>query len=158
MKKSTFNGELGFWDYLVIAFYTKFRPSKLSEVGPVRASLWALPNGKTFVRVSPRLQEVRPLPTSGPLPMPRAMAMAVIEETPPSVAQGVCTSASFELDEEFERNMQQRDADELAARELARTPHYVADEPALAKDIQDTAEALVVARDGVDHITPTKKE
>ena len=43
MENTVFNGELGFWDYLTIAFYTKFRPSKLVAVGPARATIWSLP-------------------------------------------------------------------------------------------------------------------
>lgn len=158
MKKKNTNGVLRFWDYIRIAFYVKFRPDKLATIGPARGALLALPDGTTFISASPQLQEVRPLPTGGPLPMPHAMAMAVIEESAPNIGMGICTSASFELDEEFEQMQQQRDADELAVREMRFWPHGPSDAPELAKDIQNAAEALVVARDGVDHITPTEKE
>lgn len=151
MEKRIFDGNLGFWDYVAIAFYTKFAPKKLVAVGPARATIFALPNGKTFLSTSPRLQELKPLPTTAPLPMPRAMAMAVIEEVNPNLGAVSCTSASPELDDEFEAVIQQRDADELAAKELALRGDF-----GLAKDIQSAAESFVIGRDGQDFITPNK--
>jgi hypothetical protein len=166
MEKRVFDGNLGFWDYIAIAFYTKFAPKKLVAVGPGRATIFALPNGKTFISASPRLQELKPLPTTAPLPMPRAMAMAVIEETNPNLGAVSCTSACPELDDEFEAAMQQRDADELAAKERASTSvqnlqNLIA---ALEKGgyetpkdaIQEAAEAVIIGRDGQDFITPNK--
>lgn len=168
MEKTTFNNDLGFWDYIAIAFYVKFAPKKLSAVGPARATIYALPHGKTFFSSSPRLQELKPLPTSSPLPMPGKLSMAVIEEAIPGASP--CTSASPELDDEFEAGIQKRDADELAAAERVRTsPDLVENLNRLVKsleeggyaakdDIQKTAEDLIVARDGVDLIHTPKKE
>lgn len=149
MEKTTFDGNLGFWDYIAIAFYTKFSPKKLVAVGPARATVFALPNGKTFFSTSPRLQELKPLPTTAPLPMPRAMAMAVIEEVNPNLGAVSCTSASPELDDEFEAAMRQRDADEMVARELANAGFA-----AEVEDIQNAAEVLVATLGGQDFITP----
>lgn len=146
MDKEIFNGNLGFWDYVTIAFYTRFAPKKLAAIGPVRAVAYALPNGKTFFSSSPRLQELKPLPTSAPLPMPRAMAMSVIEEYAlPNFLNAANTSASPELDNEFEASIQKRDAEELAE-------SYRASNPACTDiDFQKSAEAVIIARDGVDH-------
>lgn len=124
MDKVEFNGRLGFWDYIHIAFYTTFRPKKLAEVGPVRATLWALPNGKTFVQVSPRLQELRPLVNeNAPLPMPGPLPMSILAENIPTPGPGgiLCTTSSPELDDEFEAAIQKRDAEELIAHAAALT-------------------------------------
>lgn len=138
MDKTIFNGHLGFWDYVTIAFYTRFAPKKLSALGPAKATLFALPNGKTFFSASPRLQELRSLPTSAPLPMPQG---SVVPYGVPDVfASGVCTSASPELDDEFEASIQKRNADELEVlrTEMRRmeglTPRFAV-EPSTAIDL-----------------------
>jgi hypothetical protein len=133
------NNELKFWDYIKLAFYTKFAQKKLLEVGPARATIWVLPNGKTFLKASPLLQTLRPLTTTGPLPMPQAMAMAIIEEAEPGVVG--CTSASFELDDEFEANIQNRDVAEMTNRQ-----NSIRD-----LDVDAIAQDLIAWNDYIDH-------
>ncbi len=112
MEKEVFNGVLGFWDYIAIAFRTKFRPSTIAEVGPARGTLYALPNGKTFFRASPPTQLLRPLASETPLPMPEGSVIP-LHEALPNVFAGN-TSSSFELDDAFEDEMKARDERELA--------------------------------------------
>lgn len=146
MEKEVFNGILGFWDYIAIAFRQKFVPKSIVEVGPARCSMFALPNGKTFFLASPRLQKTKPTESTGPLPMPRG---SVVPFDIPGVENPfrTCTSASFELDDEFEAEIQQRDAAELATKFR---PEETSSKQ--IQELQKAAEDLVTSRDGVDYI------
>jgi hypothetical protein len=98
--KSIFDGNLGFWDYVRIGFYTRFAPKKLAAIGPVRGIAYAMPDGKTFFSASPRLQELRPLAVAaaGPLAKPQASLV------PFNLEQAVFEPfvASPELENEYE--------------------------------------------------------